>query len=205
MTDWIELRPGAYADSVRLLEISRDLAALPGVAAAQVAMGTPLNLDMLTQMGFDIPAEADPNDLVVALRIDDAEQDSDTVAQTALSALAAALTGRPAGSTAAEEQPPRTTRAALAAGAELALVSVPGPAALVEAMDAVEAGRDVMVFSDNVPVEQEVALKRAAAERGVLVMGPDCGTAVVDGSASPTPPVPARSAWSPPREPAASS
>ena len=48
-------------------------------------------------------------------------------------------------------------------------------------MDALDAGRDVMVFSDNVPVEQEVALKRAAAERGVLVMGPDCGTAVVGG------------------------
>jgi FdrA protein len=60
-------------------------------------------------------------------------------------------------------------------------VSVPGVNAFVEAMDAVEAGRDVMVFSDNVPVEQEVALKQAAAERGLLVMGPDCGTAVVGG------------------------
>ena len=48
-------------------------------------------------------------------------------------------------------------------------------------MDALDAGRDVMVFSDNVPVEQEVALKRTAAERGLLVMGPDCGTAVVGG------------------------
>ncbi len=52
---------------------------------------------------------------------------------------------------------------------------------MVEAMDAVEAGHDVMIFSDNVPVEQELALKRAATERGVLVMGPDCGTAVIDG------------------------
>jgi FdrA protein len=60
-------------------------------------------------------------------------------------------------------------------------VSVPGPSALGEAMDAVDAGCDVLIFSDNVPVEQEVALKRAAAERGVLVMGPDCGTAVVGG------------------------
>ncbi len=48
-------------------------------------------------------------------------------------------------------------------------------------MDAIEAGRDVMVFSDNVPVEQEVRLKEAAAEQGLLVMGPDCGTAVVGG------------------------
>jgi FdrA protein len=61
------------------------------------------------------------------------------------------------------------------------LVSVPGPSAFVEAMDALEAGSDVMVFSDNVPVEQELALKRYAAERSLLVMGPDCGTAVVGG------------------------
>ena len=61
------------------------------------------------------------------------------------------------------------------------LVSVPGPSAAVEAVDALESGSDVMVFSDHVPVEQEVALKTLAADRGLLVMGPDCGTAVVDG------------------------
>jgi FdrA protein len=61
------------------------------------------------------------------------------------------------------------------------LVSVPGAHAAVEALDGLEAGSDVMVFSDNVPVEQEVALKSRATERSLLVMGPDCGTAVVDG------------------------
>ncbi|MEU8385312.1 FdrA family protein, partial [Streptosporangium sp. NPDC048865] len=66
--------------------------------------------------------------------------------------------------------------------ATLALVSVPGPYAFAEALDAVEAGLSVMIFSDNVPVGQEVLLKRRAAERGVLVMGPDCGTAVVGGA-----------------------
>ena len=63
----------------------------------------------------------------------------------------------------------------------MVLVSVPGASATVEAMDALEAGSDVMIFSDNVPVDQEVALKRAAAQRALLVMGPDCGTAVVGG------------------------
>ena len=65
--------------------------------------------------------------------------------------------------------------------AGLALISVPGPQAFAEAMDALEAGCDVMIFSDNVPVEQEIALKDPAAERGLLVMGPDCGTAIVGG------------------------
>src|SRR5690606_31858590 len=58
---------------------------------------------------------------------------------------------------------------------------VPGASATVEAMDAIEVGQDVMIFSDNVPVHEEIALKKAAVERGALVMGPDCGTAVVNG------------------------
>ena len=78
---------------------------------------------------------------------------------------------------------PRSVRAAAGAApdATLVLISVPGPAVLGEAMDAVAAGRHVMVFSDNVPVEHEIVPKKAAAEAGVLVMGPDCGTAMVGG------------------------
>ncbi|WP_243058040.1 FdrA family protein [Nocardioides sp. SR21] len=183
MSTHVELRPGAYADSVTLLQVSRTVQGLPGVAAAQVAMATPLNVDVLTEMGFAVPAEATPNDMVVALRLDDA------------GALAGALAGveqalrdanrRESGPTATA--PPRTTGSGLRRSAgspghdAIAVVSVPGANAFVEAMDAVDAGRDVMVFSDNVPLEQEIALKRAAAERGVLVMGPDCGTAVVGG------------------------
>ncbi len=71
--------------------------------------------------------------------------------------------------------------AARAAGPGLALISVPGRHAFTEAVDALEAGCDVMIFSDNVPVEQEIALKEMAARAGRLVMGPDCGTAVVGG------------------------
>ena len=63
----VELRPGAYADSVTLLQVSRSVQGLPGVLAAQVAMATPLNVDVLTGMGFTVPAEATTNDLVVAL------------------------------------------------------------------------------------------------------------------------------------------
>jgi len=174
----VELRPGAYADSVTLLQVSRTVQGVAGVEAAQVAMATPLNVDVLTEMGFAVPAEAGPNDMVVAIRL---AEGGDLGA--ALAGVDAALrdTGRrDTGPT--EEAPPRTTASALrrAPGA-VALVSVPGPSAFVEAMDALEAGSDVMVFSDNVPVDQELALKRYAAERSLLVMGPDCGTAVVGG------------------------
>jgi FdrA protein len=173
-TQHVEVRPGAYADSVTLLQVSRDVASVDGVRAAQVAMATPLNLEVLESMGFDLPA-ATPHDMVVALELED-----QGALDRALAAVRAALdtTARPA--PAGEVAPPRTTRSAVGAG-DLVLVSVPGEHALTEAMDALDAGRDVMVFSDNVPVTHEVALKRVATERGLLVMGPDCGTAVVGG------------------------
>jgi FdrA protein len=177
MKDHVELRRGAYADSVTLLQVSRTVQGEPGVVAAQVAMATPLNLEVLTGMGFDVP-EAAPDDLVVALRLDDS-----TDAGEVLGAVDAALSrSARSTSTTSETAPPRTTAAALrlAPGA-VVVVSVPGAHALVEAMDALDAGSDVMVFSDNVALEQEVALKRVAAERDLLVMGPDCGTAVLGG------------------------
>jgi len=68
----VELRRGAYHDSVTLLQVSRTLAAVEGVHAAQVAMGTELNLDVLRTMGFEVPSSAGANDMVLALRaIDD--------------------------------------------------------------------------------------------------------------------------------------
>ena len=70
MKTHVELRSGAYADSVTLLQVSRDVAAVDGVQAAQVAMATPLNVEVLGGMGFDVPP-ASPNDMVVALRADD--------------------------------------------------------------------------------------------------------------------------------------
>ncbi|BBF99074.1 MULTISPECIES: FdrA family protein [Pseudonocardia] len=179
MTTHVEVRPGAYADSVTLLRVSRTAAGLDGVTAAQVAMATPLNVDVLTGMGFEVPAAAGPNDLVVALRLTD-----DAALPAALAGVDTALAeaNRPAAGGDTTLAAPRTTGSALdRAPAPIALISVPGPNATVEAMDAVEAGSDVLIFSDNVPVDQEVALKRAAAERSVLVMGPDCGTAVVHG------------------------
>lgn len=176
-TTHVEVRPGAYADSVALLQVSRDVAAVPGVEAAQVAMATPLNLDVLASMGFDIPATT-PNDMVVALKLADGDE-----LGAALAAVDAALSRKtPSSAAGAEREPHRTTGAAIAeSDAALALISVPGEHAFVEAMDALDAGRDVMIFSDNVPVDQEVVLKQRASERGLLVMGPDCGTAVVGG------------------------
>jgi FdrA protein len=177
-TDHVELRTGAYGDSVTLLQVSRQVQLLAGVATAQVAMATPLNVEVLERMGFAIPDDATVNHLVVAVRLEDAGA-LDTVLVEVDHALS---DSRRHVSGPSEEAPPRTTTSALRREpGSLVLVSVPGASAAVEAMDALEAGSDVMVFSDNVPLEQEVALKRYAATRDLLVMGPDCGTAVVGG------------------------
>jgi FdrA protein len=175
----VEVR-SAYADSVTLLQVSREVAAAPGVQAAQVAMATPLNLEVLTGMGFEVPP-CSPNEMVLALRLDD-EQHLAAALAAVTAALAVTGPSGGAGDAAGRQVSPRTTGSALRrTGADLALVSVPGQHAVVEAMDALDAGRDVMVFSDNVPLAQEVALKQVAAERGLLVMGPDCGTAAIGG------------------------
>lgn len=181
MTTHLEVRPGAYHDSVTLMQVSRTVSDVDGVDAALVAMATELNLDFLGPMGFDPDAvDAGPNDLLIAVRA----TDDDAVA-AALSALDAALSasGGDDGGGFGAAPPPRTTAAALArtADADLVLVSTPGEHATVEAFDALRGGANVMVFSDNVPVAAEVALKREASERGLLVMGPDCGTAIVGG------------------------
>jgi FdrA protein len=174
----VELRPGAYADSVTLLQVSRTVQGIAGVTAAQVAMATTLNLEVLAQMGFVVPPAATPNDMVVAVLLEDPEGLDRVLA--GVDAALHEVNTRAAGPR--DLAPPRTTATALRGVTDaIVLVSVPGEHAMVEAMDALDAGCDVMVFSDNVPVEQEVELKRVASERGLLVMGPDCGTAVVDG------------------------
>ena len=176
--DHVELR-SAYADSVALLQVSRDVQALPGIVTAQVAMATPLNLEVISGLGFDVPSAASPHDMVVALRLD---ADGDlTAALAAVDRSLAPAAPTSGGGGGAPTVAPRTTGSAIAGLPATVLVSVPGPSAFVEAMDALDAGCDVMVFSDHVPVEQELALKQVARARDLLVMGPDCGTAVVGG------------------------
>jgi FdrA protein len=174
----VQTGPG-YADSVTLMRVSADVRQISGVQAALVAMATELNLDLLREMGFRPPSDIRPDRLLIAVRADD-----DAAIDSALAAISAALSARTADAAdgAGLAQAPRTTAAAIRArGPGLVLISVPGRYAFAEAMDALDADCDVMIFSDNVPVEQEILLKDVAAQRGLIVMGPDCGTAVVGG------------------------
>jgi FdrA protein len=173
------LRAGVYHDSVGLMRVSQALGSLPGIEAAIVAMATELNLGLAADLGFALP-EARPADMLIAIRARDAATAQGAAAE--LDRRLLELAGRTAGGGRAGS-PPRTTRAAARAHpADVVLVSVPGEHAFAEALDAVESGLSVLIFSDNMPLAQEVLLKERAGERDVLVMGPDCGTAVIGGA-----------------------
>ena len=173
-----EVRPGAYADSVVLMQLQAGLAGLDGVRDAAAVMGTPTNLELLAASGMR-PAEIDAGaeDLVLVVRAD-----SDETAEAALAAVDGLLTRRR--ESVDEEYRPKSLDGALRLlpAARWVLVSVPGRYAAGVARDALEQGRHVFLYSDNVGLDDEVELKRSAAERGLLVMGPDCGTAIVAGA-----------------------
>ncbi len=174
------VRAGFYLDSVASMRISRRIAGRPGVIEASLMIGSPSNKALLREAGlFDEMAEAaGPNDLILAVRARDG-----AALAAALEAAEAALERPAAGDAAAEAWRPRTLETGLEAlpEANLAIVSVPGHFAAREARRALGRGLHVMLFSDNVPVGEEVALKDFAAERGLLMMGPDCGTAILAG------------------------
>jgi FdrA protein len=175
-----EVRRGTYLDSLLLMRISRQISGLAGLEEAGLFIGTPANKDILREAGI-LGADgerAGPGDLILALRA------RDHAAGEAALAEARRLLDEPS---APDARSPasfsRTIRAAVQAmpNANLALISVPGHFAASEARKALRCGLHVMIFSDNVPIEEEAALKREARELGLLVMGPDCGTSIIGG------------------------
>lgn len=175
------VRRGFYADSVALMRISRAVSALAGVEAASLMIGTPTNRALLEGSGLlDADgARAQADDLVVAIRAVDAD-----AAARALVEAEKLLAGGAQGTAAGGVSAVRSLAAALDAlsDANLAVISVPGEFAAAEARTALERGLHVMMFSDNVSVEDEVELKRLAIAKGLLMMGPDCGTALIGGA-----------------------
>jgi FdrA protein len=177
----MQVYPGTYRDSLLLLSATRAMADGPGVSWAGAVMATPGTVEDLTGQGFppgDL-AGADANALVLAVSADD-----DGAAAQALDRGRAAIfteadspasePGRPA---------PRTVGEAAARlpEANVAVVSVPGPYAAMAAHSALSAGLHVLLFSDNVPLAEEVELKERARNLGLLLMGPGAGTAVLAG------------------------
>lgn len=171
-----------YFDSIVLMEISGRLARQPGVADASVMTATPGNLEILVNTGFlETAAGFRPADLVCCLKM---ERDVAAECRAALDAFLAECSNRQ-GVGGDDDYEPRTLESSLQMlpDANLMLLSIPGPHVRFEARKALSAGLHVMIFSDNVPVAHEIELKEYARSRGLLVMGPDCGTAIVSGAA----------------------
>jgi len=170
-----------YLDSVALMRYSSELAGRDGIEEAAMMMGTPANVAIMTNAGLlnDESPASSAGDLIISIRgaSDVAVNDALAHADHLLDAQKTVVAGD---NTVAR---PRTIRDAIAAQPEsnLALISVPGPFAASEARKAIRRGLHTMIFSDNVSVEEEVSLKQEATRLGALVMGPDCGTAIING------------------------
>ncbi len=178
-----QLIKGNFQDSVTLMILSRDLSALPEVDRVSVMMGTPANKDVFRETGLwhDLLADATPNDLCIVVDTDDG--DPAVVARIA-DQVRERLANLAKGARKARYPIARSWRRArdLNPKANVTLISVAGQYAHGLAREALDGGMNVMIFSDNVGIDQERDLKTFARDRGLLVMGPDCGTAIVGGA-----------------------
>jgi len=176
-----EVRKGFYLDSVALMRLSQSIAGLDKVQEAALMMGTPANRQIMADAALlsDAGKAAGGGDLIIGIRADTPES-----AETALAAALTQLDQPRAGNGDGEAWRPRTLRAAVKSmpDANLALISVAGDFAIAEARKAIRRGLHAMIFSDNVDLAEEAELKREARDLGRLVMGPDCGTAIINGT-----------------------
>ncbi|RJX75773.1 acyl-CoA synthetase FdrA [Vibrio sinensis] len=168
-----------YQDSVSLMQLSAQLNKLDGIEEASVVMGTEANLTRMADAGFGSDISAKPNDLVIAVK------GEEEACEQAILLAHKQLTTRKTDSGSASDYVQPLTSFALGLEhtpeANLALISVPGEYAAAEAIKALNLGLNVMMFSDNVSLEDELKIKQLAAEKQLMVMGPDCGTAIVNG------------------------
>ena len=174
----VVVRSGRWSDSAKMMAAARAAEDVEGVESAFCFMATPANRDEAASLGMSDPAidAAGPDDLVIAV-LGGAAADGIAAAEAVLDRGSAGGDGALAGAG------PRPPRSMARAQGDVAVVSVPGEYAALEAHKALGAGMDVLLFSDGVPLEDEVALKRRAHDLGLLVMGPGAGTAIIDGLA----------------------
>ncbi|WP_412518425.1 acyl-CoA synthetase FdrA [Staphylococcus simulans] len=172
------IKENTYQDSIVLMLLSNKLSAMDGVNKVSIMMGTPANKDIFKASGFDTPEleDAKPNDIVIMVDTDD-ESMVDEVNQQ----VEDELKGKGEDDKAESQQEVSNWNQALdkANNPNLALISVPGQYAAMEAETALRNNLHVFMFSDNVPKEDEVRLKEMAHDKGLLVMGPDCGTGII--------------------------
>lgn len=171
------IKKNSYYDSVMLMQISRTVEATEGVSKAMVCMGTDMNKELLKEAGLlnDENEAALPSDVIIAFM-------SETVNTEEINSIVNELLNAKKEDSGEVEANPSSIGNALKrdSKANIVVVSVAGEYAADEARKALNKGLHVMMFSDNVSIEDEIELKTMAHEKGLLVMGPDCGTAIIN-------------------------
>ncbi|GAB0167822.1 acyl-CoA synthetase FdrA [Lysinibacillus sp. CTST325] len=174
------IKENTYKDSIVLMLLSNKLSAIDGVNKVSIMMGTPANKDIFKSsgLGTDELEKAKPNDIVIVVDTDQEEKVGEVKEEVEV-----ALKGESDSQDASKGQEAHNWKRALelANNPNLALISIPGQYAAMEAENALNEGLHVFMFSDNVAKEDEAKLKQKAHEKGLLVMGPDCGTALIHG------------------------
>lgn len=179
MAEKVILKMNAYHDSVTLMSLSSKINQMEGVKEAVVSMATQMNKDLLENIGIiteEVQA-ATENDLMIAVQAETKEH-----LEKAIKAVEEELTSNQSTSDTSEKQVFKTLDSGFEAmpEANLAIISVPGRFAAREAKLALEKGMNVMLFSDGVSLDEEKSLKQFGRKKGLLVMGPDCGTSIIN-------------------------
>lgn len=177
------IKKGSFQDSVSLMLISKKLSQIEEVSEVSVMMGTPANKSLLRNTGFwnDQFDEATPNDICVGIKAEHSDIDIVALISEKLEESLKSANQQKSGSRLLKARRLETAINKLP-DANLVLISIAGEYACGLANDALDHNLNVMLFSDNVSVADEIQLKQKATEKGLIVMGPDCGTSIIAGA-----------------------
>ncbi len=176
----VDIRKNTYYDSVTLMLITKEIKKMPNIKEVMVGMGTELNKELTENLGLsnDAVRELSPNDFFIA-----AMSHEKNGLEIIVSKVEELLNSKESNKDSDEEYKPTTITSAIKhlEAANMAVISLPGKYATNEARKALNNNLNVMLFSDNVSLEEEIQLKKIGRDKGLLVMGPDCGTAIING------------------------
>lgn len=173
----IEIKKNVYYDSVSLMLITRDVKNVNGIKDANICMGTDHNKELLGNIGLltDDAKKCKPNDLIMAI---DGEE---SAIEAAFLLIKESMNKKKSVSLGSQKVGSLKKAIEDNENTNMVLISVPGEFAYIEAERALNSGKHVMLFSDNISIEEEIKLKELAKNKNLLMMGPDCGTAIING------------------------
>ncbi|MEG1491407.1 MAG: acyl-CoA synthetase FdrA [Oscillospiraceae bacterium] len=175
------IKKGSYQDSVALMLLTSRLSAMEGISKVSVMMATAANKSIFAQSGLETEKllEAGANDMAIVADVKCGDVIDELLREVELFINSQAISGGESKSS--ESVRSWETAIQTLPEANLAVISIPGIYAAIEADRALDEGLNVFMFSDNVSIEDEVRLKQKAHDRGLLLMGPDCGTGIIEG------------------------